>query len=311
MTYNSDSRSNSADSGTIRSLAFFDPEYYRTIHGDLSNFPDIELQTHYLCHGCMEGRPCTPYALREHFKDLLPSGGDVLEIGPFNKPYVTGKNVRYFDVLTRDGLIERGRSLGYGAKDLIGTPVIDYVSPTGDLSFVDRQFEVAVSSHCIEHQSDLIAHLLQVEKLLKLGGEYFLIIPDKRYCFDYYIAETSIADVLCAHVEKRVTHTLNSVIEHRALTTHNDSVRHWRGDHGVLENVVGRVRGALQEYQDAAGGYIDVHSWQFTPSGFFHLTGLLRELGLTKMEPKQVFNTPYGRLEFCAILSRADELIDQ
>ena len=87
------------------------------------------------------------------------------------------------------------------------------------------------SSHCIEHQPDLVRHLQEVANLLEPDGAYFLLIPNKLYCFDHFIAETSVADVMLAHHLGHRVHTLASVIEHRALTTHNDPSRHWLGDH--------------------------------------------------------------------------------
>ena len=66
--------------------------------------------------------------------------------------------------------------------------------------------------------------------------------------------------------ERRHVHALRSLIEHRALTTHNDGLRHWRGDHGTpSENVGSRFRKAVQEFEGAGLKYIDVHAWYFTP----------------------------------------------
>ena len=61
---------------------------------------------------------------------------------------------------------------------------IDYVSSDGNLNIIKDKFDYVLSSHCVEHQPDLILHFKNVEKLLKKQGYYFLIIPDKRYCFD-------------------------------------------------------------------------------------------------------------------------------
>ena len=68
--------------------------------------------------------------------------------------------------------------------------------------------------------------------MLLPGGCYVIIIPDKRYCFDHFINETTIADVVNMNVNKVKNHSVKSVIEHRGLTCHNDSVRHWNNDHG-------------------------------------------------------------------------------
>jgi hypothetical protein len=44
-------------------------------------------------------------------------------------------------------------------------------------------FATRISSHCIEHQPDLIGHLIGVARLLSTNGLYFLTILDKRSVF--------------------------------------------------------------------------------------------------------------------------------
>ncbi len=56
------------------------------------------------------------------------------------------------------------------ALDAHRTPKIEYLSPTGDLTIVNRRFHAVLSSHCIEHQPDLIRHLQHVAALLDPGG---------------------------------------------------------------------------------------------------------------------------------------------
>jgi hypothetical protein len=149
-----------------------------------------------------------------------------------------------------------------------------------------------------------VAHLRHVERLLRPGGAYYLIVPDKRYCFDCFLAESALEDVVAAHVSRRRVHTLQSVVQHRAFTTHNEPPRHWAGDHGELTNVKARAEAAREEWIAAAGAYIDIHAWQFTPSSFERVISGLVEHGYTSLRPVRVFETPHRRFEFCAILSR-------
>lgn len=168
---------------------------------------------------------------------------------------------------------------------------------------VDATFDCALSSHCIEHQPDLIAHLQQVARILRPGGRYFLLVPDKRYCFDALIAPSTVADVLDAHHAGRRTHSLRSVIEHRALTTHGDCARHWQGDHGLLDGEgAGRVLAALAEFEAANGGYVDVHAWYFTPRTLCSIVGTLREAGFIPFEVERLYPTRAISIEFWAVL---------
>lgn len=281
----------------------FDPKFYRMSHSDLANMSEEELVEHYHAYGKSEGRLPSTYALRENFISLISPDSDALEIGPFTKPIVHGKRVRYFDVLDQRGLVERAQALNYPIEN---PPEIDYVSPNGDLSIVGDTFDAVVSSHCIEHQPDLVRHLQLVDSLLRPGGRYYLIIPDKRYCFDHFIPESTIVDVITAHVERRNIHTLQSLIEHRAFICHNDPHRHWAGDHGELVDVRRLADLAAQEWRDSNGQYIDVHAWQFTPASFEQIINDLHSnFELISLQSSRVFPTPYGRLEFCAILKKA------
>jgi SAM-dependent methyltransferase len=243
---------------------------------------------------------------RRRFLDDCAAASSILEIGAFCNPLLSGGNVFHFDVLDREGLRRRARTLGLPEERV---PEIHYVGDGGDLGSVDRTFAVVFSSHCIEHQPDLVHHLQQVEKLLEPGGSYRLLIPDKNYCFDHYLPESTIAQVLDAHRSRLRRHTLASVIEHRALTTHNDPARHWRGDHGEQDptTLARRVRAAVAEFEAARGGYVDVHAWQFTPESFRCICVLLNELGHTRLRPLAVHATPYGSNEFGAVLGQGRE----
>ncbi len=160
-----------------------------------------------------------------------------------------------------------------------------------------------LSSYCIEHQTNLIKHLDNVGKRLNPGGFYFLLIPDKRYCFDHFIPASNLAQIIEAYVENRTLHSLRSVIEHRALTTHNESKKHWQGEHGTLySSIKERVECALAEHKEAQGNYIDVHAWYFIPDSFKKIIHALNELSYIQFSTERVYPTLYGNNEFWVIL---------
>jgi hypothetical protein len=280
-----------------------DLEYYRSVYPDLADHSDAALSDHYRSFGRSEGRSSSSLAHRRGLVNLTESMRDVLEIGPFTTPSLRSPNIKYFDLMSREGLIERASRIGCPTENV---PEIDFVSPEGDLTVVEGLFDAAFSSHCIEHQPDLVKHLNDVAALLKPGGSYHLVIPDKRFMFDHFIPESTIADVIEAHSEQRRVHGLGRVIEHRALTTHNDPRRHWAGDHGQPHSAAGiaAIQAAMQEHVNANGGYVDVHAWQFTPSSFRLITQQLHDLGLSLLRPNRVFETPRPEMEFCAIMIR-------
>lgn len=283
--------------------------FYREQHADLSGMSDDQITVHWAAYGCREGRLASTGALRQGIVQCLVHENKILEIGPFSAPLVKGPNVMYFDVLDQEELRKRAGRIGYPKKDV---PHIDFVSPVGDLGVVPECFSAVVSVHCIEHQPDLVRHLQQVSTILDDNGRYYLIIPDKRYCFDHFIPESSIAPVIEAFETTKTRHSIASIIEHRALTTHNDSERHWAGDHadlGYEESITERTDAAIQEYVAANGKYIDVHAWQFTPRSFRSLMKGLFDLSYTEFVVERVYETPRSNIEFTAVLRKRTQPI--
>jgi len=278
----------------------FDPAWYRAQHPALACADDAAVEADWRTRGAGEGRPGSPMALREHLLAAIGDERTILEIGPFYSPMKSGPLVHYIDVLDADALRARAARSN---KNAAGVPeVIHHVGP---LETVADRYDVVLGSHSIEHQPDLVAHLRAAEAVLNPGGAYVLIVPDKRYCFDHHIPESTIAGVLQAWEEKRARHTLASVIEHRALTVHNNALRHWAGENGNrLRDRNARVAAAIAEYEAAEGGYIDVHAWYFTPDNFREIVATLNALGLAGLRPVRVYGAVRDRNEFCAILQR-------
>ncbi len=286
----------------------FDVGYYRSLHSDLSSFTDEQAQAHYTACGIGEGRIASKLATRNELKRYIPLV-PTLEIGPYCKPFLSGPNVRYFDVLDSDAMKARllREGLDPASADLKQIPRIDYVEPNGDLSIVGDKFGAVFSSHSIEHQPDIIRHLQGVSRILDDGGRYYLCVPNKLYCFDHFIAESTIADILDAYEAQRKVHTLGNVIRHRALTTHNETARHWDGDHkdpGYEQSISHRAMLATQEFRRANGGYVDVHAWFFTSASFRTLIGQLLDLELISLYPERVYNSTRGSNEFMAVLRK-------
>lgn len=279
----------------------FDPEFYRRRYPDVGELDDAAAEQHYRLAGRAEGRVSSAAATRPGFVAQIDGSGRILEIGPMANPVMRGPNVRYFDVLPTEALRRKATANGMDAD---GCPEIDFVSPTGDLSVVGERFDVVISCHSIEHQPNLIAHLQGVARLLEPGGSYFVIVPDKRYCFDHFLPESGLAEVLDADERKASLHSARKVVEHAAMTTHNDPARHWRGDHGepAWHRDPQIVHHALERFRAHPGHYLDCHAWQFTPDAFRGLIQALFELGLTPLRPVRVYDTSKDGLEFYAVL---------
>lgn len=245
----------------------------------------------------------SPPIERAKFVASVPLDEPVLEIGPFDRPWLSGPMVRYFDVLSQDQLKARARAEPHRNPDKC--PFIHFVSSTGDLSIVDGEFSAVFSSHCIEHQPDLIRHLRDVARLLRPGGRYYLIVPDKRFCFDHFLPESTIDEVSAA--KGRTHHTEKAISEHALGVTHNINILHWLGLHGraAADDPAAKARHEDSMERARAGEYVDVHAWQFTPSSFRQMIQLLFDRGEIGLEPAAVYDTGFGKIEFMAVLKRA------
>jgi hypothetical protein len=204
--------------------------------------------------------------------------------------------------LNQEELIKRSLEL-HRNKLPSSVPIINYVNKEGNLQIIKEKFNVILSCHSIEHQLNLIKHLNDIANLLETNGYYFIICPDKRYCFDHFISETSIADIIQMNMDNRKKHNIKSIIEHRALTCHNDSEKHWNGDHGDYKITSEMVKKSINEFNNSKD-YIDVHSMQFTPSSFSSIISLLNELKFIQLKVVEVYHTVKNSNEFYAILQK-------
>ena len=282
----------------MRVPAEFFSAIYRDRYDDLAGMSDVQLFEHYESYGRSEGRNASLIKDRSDFVGLAMDA-KTLEIGPFFSPLVVGDNVTYSDFLSTEELVERAVSLGVGVDTI---PDIKYVLSKTKLGEIPEKFDAVISSHLIEHQPDLIRHLQDVEKIITDKGRYLVLVPDKRYCFDNPIPETNIAEVIDAWHCQRERHTLRSVIEHRALTSHNDSAQYWLGHDGGAPRVDDVYR-AIEEYRKSNGGYIDVHAWQFTPENFRSIIEMLNSLSFIKLSVEELYPTRFNSNEFWAVLS--------
>jgi len=272
----------------------FDCEIYKQNNSDLKDMSEDDLFHHYIRDGKKEGRKCSLITHRGDLIKLIPDNLSCLEIGPFDNPVLTNCNVKYFDVLNKEDLLERSKNLNRTQN----VPHIDYVDEKGNLSVIDEKFDIILSCHSIEHQLDFIKHINDVSSLLNPAGIYIVICPDKRYCFDHFISESTIADIIHMNYINNEKHNIKSVIEHRALTCHNNTILHWDGDHG--EQSIFNIQYAIDEYN--TGKFIDVHSLQFTPDSFENVIGLLNKNNFIDMQCDKVYPTVRNSNEFYVIL---------
>lgn len=126
-------------------------------------------------------------------------------------------------------LLERAVERDYPRRKPVD---IDYVSQNGDLYIVDETFDLLRAVTASSTSPILSTTCSKLVGFYENGGRYLLVVSDKCYCFDHFFSESSLDAVLLAHAERRTRHSLESLIAHQFLVTHNDTSRHWNGDHG-------------------------------------------------------------------------------
>lgn len=280
--------------------AELDVTVYADIHTDLAGLSVTDLEQHYRTIGIKQGRRSNSIADRNAFAALANRSGDVLEIGPLDNPMLRGPNISYADYFSFEELKKKATTHGRSAETV---PNIDYVLGEMTLSDIPKKFGAVLSSHCIEHQTDLIRHLQDVQKLLNDGGRYFALIPDKRYCFDAFKSETTIGEIIDAHENRMTVHPLSKVIAHFASMSHNRHVDHWDQPVTSVPPIeTAKIRKAINTWRESEGRYLDVHGIYFTPDSFREIMRLLRELGYIDLHIERLYPTRFRKNEFWAVL---------
>jgi SAM-dependent methyltransferase len=259
---------------------------------------------HYKKYGKSEGRMLKRLLGRatreEKVFHLLDKTGLGLEIGPSHNPIAPKKkgfHVHILDQATADQLRlkYKGHEI-YGVK-LENIEEVDFVwhgEPFQELIGNADCYDWIIASHVIEHVPDLISHLQQCEALLKSTGILSLVIPDRRYCFDYFSSSSSTGDLLDAYAEKRMRPSHGQIFDHFAnASKRNDNIA-WSPDvQGGVDELIHTFAQAqeLWALSFSSTEYIDAHCWRFTPASFRLLISDLQSLDLINMEIRAEFDT--------------------
>lgn len=278
----------------------FDASIYRQLHPDLkaAGFDDAGLTGHYIRHGMDEGRACSAIKSRADFLALIPAEASVLEICPGLTPTLKRQGIKYYDTEDRASLVEQATLLHVQTATI---PEIDFVSASDDMSVVTGTYEVLLSVHDLGRHPNLVAHLQQCEKLLAPGGLMFCVVPDKRYSYDHFTPETSLAALLARYHENDNTHHLEHSLA-LGVATHYNGRSHWAGRHGSREaRLEERVNAVLSGETPVAVRH--VNSSYFTSAGFRDIVSSLRTLKLTGLAVERLYPPVYGNNEFYVVLS--------
>jgi len=220
---------------------------------------------------------------------MVDRKGIGLEIGPSHNPVApkkAGFNVEILDHATAEELREKYKNHPVNIENI---EAVDYVwcgEPISELIGKQNYYDYIIASHVIEHITDMASFLAQCESMLKPNGVLSLIVPDKRYCFDYFRWPSSTGDVLQAFTEKRSRHSPGTVFDHFSNCVKMGEMIAWsQGTPAAEFSYIHTFQQAKQLWMQAQtkDEYIDAHSWRFTPSSFKLILHDLNALGLIQL----------------------------
>lgn len=250
---------------------------------------EVAVASNHAQHACAGGRRFD----RETVAALARTATAVLEVGSGPAPLLAGPHVAYADLPER---------IAAGGGTI--------PTPNRDLSAVVGSFDLVFGDGLLPLQPDLAGHLAQVGRLLRPGGVYVAVVPDRRFGRDFFRPESTVGDAIEALISRPTEHGLRTAVADAVLATHDDPDRHWRGDHGAPASAsADAVFAAMQEFDrtTSAGAYADRRSWVFTPQTFREIVRLLDDVGVTGLRPLRIYDTPPGGGDFFAVLQRRAE----
>jgi SAM-dependent methyltransferase len=202
----------------------------------------------------------------------------ILELGPLTNPIAPksdGWLTTVVDHGSREQLVKKYRN--DSAVDTSRIEEVDILWSQGPLeaavpSELHGTFDAFIASHVFERLPDPIGLLQSLEQVLRPAGVVSLVIPDKRFCFDFFRPLSTAGGLLDAHAREAVRHSRKAVFDHVAYSIRAD---------GEIAFSRRRLRDIdffhsldqAKAFFDTHGvgedaPYVDVHAWQFTPSSF-------------------------------------------
>lgn len=282
-----------------------EPEFSEAAY--LASRPDVVIaisngsfhsgREHYDKYGKGEGRFFDRSSREEKVFHLLDKKGLGLEIGPSHNPIAPkakGFNVHILDHASAAELRSKYQEHGVNLDNIEEVDFIWHVETFPKLIGQTSCYDWIIASHVIEHVPDLISYLQQCETLLKPNGFLSLVIPDKRYCFDYFSSSSSTGNVLDGYAENRVRPSPGQVFDHISNASKRNNDIAWGKDELGGADELAHTLAQAQEHwarSVSTSDYIDVHCWRFTPASFRLLISDLQSLGLIGLEIKAEFDT--------------------
>ncbi len=233
-----------------------------------------------------------------------------LEIGALASPMLRPPAARMKFVDHADSAALRAKYAGDPAVALDDIVAVDAVWGDNTLAqcFPGERFDFVIASHVIEHVPDMIGWLGEVADILAPDGRLILAIPDRRYSFDLLRRETTLTDLIDAHLRGAKRPTPGQVFDVNANAVAHDHMAAWFTPPVVPPPHYASRGWALTQARAAqAGTYIDGHCSVFTARSLLELLDGLLELDLVRFRLERFHVAAVGSAEMSLVLRRQPE----
>jgi SAM-dependent methyltransferase len=241
------------------------------------------------------------------------ASAEILEIGPLYRPLIlkSDAKVTYVDHTDAESLREKYREDPY--VDL--SSIVDIDAVWGKSTLLEcvggKLFDYIIASHVIEHVPDVLTWLGELRQTLKPNGQIRLVVPDRRFTFDYLRRETELPDLVDAYLRKARLPLPRCILDHVHYVRRGiDPAVAWEKGVDIhalevchpFELGVSSARDTLENQN-----YHDVHCWVFTPHSFARVMREAAEQDLLTLACDAFEDTLRGALEFTAYLTPEDD----
>lgn len=245
-------------------------------------------------------------------KDINLATAVGVEIGALSRPFVLRSDGRIIYVDHADAATLREKykdDPNVGTQHIVDVDAVWGVNTLSD-TVKGESVDYVVASHVIEHVPDLISWLQELASILNATGQVRLLVPDKRFTFDYTRRTTALADVLPSYLVKARIPQPHSILDHTLNVRIVDGSKAWAGplDSASLKHHFPRdiafhwMRDVIEN-----GTYHDVHCWVFTPRSFAQLFSEMAEAGFSNFACEDFTDTAYGEIEFYVTLKLSSD----
>jgi SAM-dependent methyltransferase len=220
------------------------------------------------------------------FFDIDIASAKGLEFESLTRPIVQKSegDVLYLDHLSTSELKLKYKDHGLELEEVVKIdPVLSFELSLKELVGRCESFDYVTASHVIEHVPNPIKWLGEIWNVLTDSGKLSLVIPDKRFCFDYLRELTTSADWITSYLNdekkpsaKAVFDGVSNAVQHKGNNAWSQHISHFQVRKiNTLDQAFELAKSVLK-----SEAYHDVHSWCFTPNSFFKIVHDLISLRL-------------------------------